>query len=213
MHPPDRLTVPTCIGCGAMGEVGTCETGCSEQRLELVQAVEYDALAALRTRAQTQAQAFLAVAQELARQQPAAGELEPAYRSLQSAARAELRRHRDLEEQDIDLEQPAEPATTWWCPRCGGIDAPQPCLGICIWRPIEWVNRSLYEQERDRALRERERERRLRELLRRVAWITPQAGQWERGWQTLRTDARDTLEACVQASSHAGAGAASSSRP
>jgi hypothetical protein len=75
------------------------------------------------------------------------------------------------------------------------------------------VNRSLSEQQRDRALRERELERRLRVLQRRVAWITPQAGQWERGWQKLRTDARDTLEACVQASTRAGASAASSSRP
>jgi hypothetical protein len=111
---------------------------------------------------------------------------EAAYRSLQEAARAALRRHPSFEEQELDWEEPAEPPTTWWCPACRGSDAPQPCLGICIWRNVEWVSSSEYERERERALFERGEELRLRQLLRRVASITPRAGRWEDTWQALR---------------------------
>jgi hypothetical protein len=196
MSAPDRLTVPTCIGCGAMSRFGTCDTGCSEQKLELVPATAYDSLAALQSGADMRADAFRTVADELAWRQPAADEWETSYRSVQEDARAALSRHPDAAEQDIDWEQPAETATTWLCPTCGGIDAPQPCLGICIWRPIEWVNRTLYEHARERALSLRQRERRLRRLLRRVASVTPQTNQWERNWRALQADASYTLKAC-----------------
>ena len=89
--------------------------------------------------------------------------------------------------------------TAWWCSACGGIDAPQPCLGICIWRPVEWVNRSTYQQERERALSDRERERCLRELLRRIVSITPNVGYWQDNWNALQTDAQRTLETCIRA--------------
>jgi hypothetical protein len=69
-------------------------------------------------------------------------------------------------------------ATTWWCAGCGGIDAPQRCLGICVWRPVEWVNRTRYSEERACALAQLDTERRLRQLLRRIAFVTPRAGQW-----------------------------------
>ena len=42
----DHLVVPTCIGCGAMRWLGTCEDGCREQRLDLVRGDAYDELTA-----------------------------------------------------------------------------------------------------------------------------------------------------------------------
>lgn len=178
MQPPDRLTVPTCIGCGAMSQFGTCDTGCREHKLELVRAEVYDGVVAARLSARARAEVFGSLAEQLVTVRPAPGEWEAAYRSLQQAARTALRLHPDIDSGGIDPELPAETAVTWWCPSCGGIDAPQPCLGICIWRPIEWVNRTRYERERDRAITERGRERRLAQLVHRVASVTPRAGQW-----------------------------------
>jgi hypothetical protein len=194
MGPPDRLSVPTCIGCGAMSHLGTCDTGCSEHKLELVRAAAYDALLAAASDTGASAEAFADVAQKLARQEPAPDDFEGAYRSAQGAARDALRLHPD-DQQTIDSEQAAEYATTWWCAECGGIDAPQPCLGICVWRPVEWVRRSLYEQLRERTMSEREREQHLRELLHRAARITPRPGHWEHGWRLLQTEARQLLDA------------------
>jgi hypothetical protein len=190
---PERLTVPTCIGCGAMAQFGTCDSGCSEQKLELVRAAAHDSLAALASSADARAGAFRSVAEELAWHQPAGEDRQDAYRALQDKARATLHRHPSVDGQDVELEEPAEPATTWWCAECGGIDAPHPCLGICVWRPVEWVNRVVYAYQRKRVLAERERELRLRRLLRRVASVTPREGQWERGWRVLQADGQEAL--------------------
>jgi hypothetical protein len=205
VQPPDRVTVPTCIGCGAMSQPGTCERGCTEQKLELAPAGYYDSSTALAASARIGAEAFRDVVKELASRQPGAGEWRAAYRSAQEAARRSLRRYPEINPQDSDRDQPPELATTWWCAGCGGIDAPQPCLGICLWRPLEWVNATLSEPQRAHALAERDAERCLRLVLRRVASVTPRAGQWERGWRALEARARQSLQACDDdAQPHAG---------
>jgi hypothetical protein len=173
-----------------MSQFGTCAGGCGEQKLELVPAGQYDWVAALASSAHLRAEAFGAVAEALVSRRPRAEEWETAYRSLQDIARATLRRYPEPELPDIDWHERVEFATTWWCAECGGIDAPQPCLGVCVWRPVEWVNRTTYSEETEVALAERDTERRYRKLARRVASVTPRAGQWERGWRALESQAR-----------------------
>ncbi len=190
----DRLVVPTCIGCGAMRWLGTCEDGCHEERLELVRGDAYDELTAVRAGARASADAFLAVAEELAWRQPPASRYESAYRSVQDQARAALRRFPESHEWDNVLQGPAEPATTSWCAECGGIEAPQPCLEVCIWRSVEWVSSTSYQQQRERALSELSIESRLRGLLRRIASVTPLEDEWRRCWRALQVEARSTLE-------------------
>ena len=190
----DRLVVPTCIGCGAMRWLGTCEDGCSEQRLELVRADAYDELAAVRAGACACADAFRTVAEELAWHQPPATQYESAYRSVQDQARAALHRFPGSHERDDVLQGPAEPATTWWCAKCGGIDAPQPCIEVCVWRSVEWVSETSYLEERERALSELVIESRLRGLLRRIASVTPLEDEWRSCWRALQAEARATLE-------------------
>jgi hypothetical protein len=192
MRSPNRLTVPTCIGCGAMGTYGTCETGCREQRLDLVRGATFDSMTRIASDARIHAEAFRAVAEQLTCDEPP-DDWEAAYRRVQAQARSALQTHPPLDGEAMDLDEPAPAATTWWCPECGGIDAPQPCLGICIWRPIEWVSKAVYDQARERALLANESEQRLRQLLRRVAAVTPRVGQWERGWKALHEQARAEL--------------------
>ncbi len=194
MTVPDRLTVPTCAGCGAMKRPGTCESGCGEQRLDLVPAAAYDELVDVRRGARACTEAFRAVLKEFVRRQPAAGQFEPAYRSVQDQARIVLHRFPDPPLKDQVLRGPTMPATTWWCAECGGIDAPQQCLEFCIWRPVEWVKYASYQQERMRAVSEWLIESRLRELLRRIASVTPLGGEWPRSWRALQAEARGMLE-------------------
>jgi hypothetical protein len=193
MQQPRRLVVPTCIGCGAMAVLGTCETGCREQRLDLVRAAACDELIALGSRAHARAHALAAVAEELAACKPAPGEWQAAYEALQRTARAALQRHAGPGDADLILEEESAPATTWWCSQCGGIDAPQPCLGVCLWRPVEWVRQDVYKRQRARALDERDRERRLRGLLRRLALVVPRQGRWQENFEALQADAREAL--------------------
>jgi hypothetical protein len=173
-----------------MGALGTCETGCREQRLELVPADACEALVQIAARARLRADGLRPVAERLAGPEPGPGDWEPAYRRVQERARAALRTHPPAEADAAELQEPASVATVWWCPNCGGIDAPQPCLAICVWRPVEWVSKPVYERARARALSEHEAEQRLRRLLRRLAAITPRPERWELGWRALQQQAR-----------------------
>jgi len=40
------------------------------------------------------------------------------------------------------------PVIVWRCEDCGGIDAPQECIDVCIWGPADWVDATSYEAER-----------------------------------------------------------------
>lgn len=170
---------------------GTCETACSEHRLELVSAADFDALEVERSAVRACVGACRPVVEMLAGTEPGPDGWQAAYRASQRAALAVLRRH----ESHDDSDERAEHVTTWWCAECGGIDAPQPCLGICIWRPADWVNRTGYEAARSRAAGERDMERATVRLLRRVASVTPSEGHWERNWRALHADAREALRA------------------
>jgi hypothetical protein len=147
--------------------------------LELVPAAEHDWLTKATEASERRAAALRAIVRPLTGGPPA--DAETAYRALQRDSRAALG------------ELPAAPAlpasaqafTTWWCPRCGGIDAPQPCLGVCVWRPVEWVAAERYEEARERAAAAFAQEHALRARLRRAANVTPRAGQWQRCWEAL----------------------------
>jgi hypothetical protein len=189
MRPPERVTVPTCIGCGAMEVWGTCEGSCSEHKLELVSAAEFDELEAARSAARERVGPLRLVAEALAGTEPDPDGWQTAYRATQGAALAALSHH----QRPDDLDERAEHVTTWWCAECGGVEAPQPCLGVCIWRRADWVNRTMYELARSRAAAERDVERALVRVLRRAASVTPRDDQWEHNWRTLHAEAQEAL--------------------
>jgi hypothetical protein len=95
-----------------MGRFGTCDGGCLEQKLELVPAVQYDVLAASASSARVRAEAFGAVAEELASRQPGSEEWEPAYRSVQDISRISLGRYPEVDSRGVDWDEPIEFATT-----------------------------------------------------------------------------------------------------
>ena len=210
--PPERLAVPTCIGCGAIRRPGTCDATCREQRLEVVPAGAYDELAAVRSSIRACADAFRAVAEALAMRQATATQYESAYRSVRDQACAALHRFPEPRGLEDVLQEAAEPTTAWWCADCGGVDAPQSCLEFCIWRLVEWVSAASYQEERERALSDRVIEARLRGLVRRVASVTPREDQWGTCWHALQAEARRTLEVSDEAASSAPLAARARSR-
>jgi hypothetical protein len=176
---------------------GSCEQGCREERLDLVGADSFDELAAESARSRAAVGEFRPIAEALAQREPPGDGWETTYRRLQRAARDALRLHPEAE-REPEADEPACQVTAWSCPRCGGLEAPEPCLGICVWRPVEWVSRPAWQDEKDRVRVEHQTEAALRRLLRQVAFITPRADQWERGWQPLNSAARETLAAATR---------------
>jgi hypothetical protein len=162
-----------------MSRPGSCELGCgAEERLDLVAAEEHDELVASVRESQARVEALREAVRPLT-VQPI--DTESAYRALQASARTVLRE----QPAPPPLPEPARVFTTWWCPRCGGVDAPQPCLGICVWRPFDWVAAEDHEQLRSQMRETLAEEHRLRALLGRVVAVTPRPGQWGRGWAAL----------------------------
>src|SRR5437867_10881159 len=91
VQPPDRLIIPACIGCGAMRQDQTCAAACAERRVELVNAGDYDRLAAAAATCRARVRGLRAVAAELARAEPAEGEWQAPYQAVQESARSALR--------------------------------------------------------------------------------------------------------------------------
>ena len=84
----------------------------------------------------------------------------------------------------------------WQCTGCGRIDAPQPCVGICMDRKTEVVLAAEHDAEVARAREEAER---LRAVVLRIAGVTPRPGECERSWLALQAQARAALAAHPQA--------------
>lgn len=167
-----------------------CAGACSERKLELVSAGDYDQLTAAAAACRARIQELRAVAGELARTEPGPGEWQAAYEALQRSGRAALRRFRPAPGDSGDPPSPAETVTVWRCPDCGSVDAPQECIGVCIWHPAVWVDAASYEAERLRAAAGQDAERALAGLLRRLAFTTPRAGHWEQSLRALQAEAR-----------------------
>ena len=193
MQPTDRLTIPACIGCGAMRHDQTCLVACAERRAELVNAGDYDRLTASAAACRARVRGLRVVAAELASAQPAEGEWQAAYQAVQESARSALRRFTAPGGSPADPFPAAQTVVVWRCSDCGGVDAPQPCIGVCVWRAAQWVDAAAYEAERSRALGDRQAERSLAGLLRTLALTTPRPGQWERCWRALQVQAQQAL--------------------
>ncbi len=177
-----------------MRQYESCEGACSERRLELVSGSDYDELTAVAAACRVRIEGFGAVVGELARTEPGPGEVRVAYAALQQSARSALRRCRPAAGgRGDELLSPADTVIVWRCEDCGGVDAPQECIDVCIWGPADWVDAALYESQRSRAAVDREVEQSLAGLLRRFASATPRDGQWERSWRAFQSQARLAL--------------------
>ena len=177
-----------------MRQYESCVGACREHRLELVSGGDYDQLTAATAACRVRLEGLWAVVGELARTEAGPGEWPVAYQALQQSARSALRRFRPPSGgRDNGLLSPAKTVIVWRCQACGGIDAPQPCIDVCIWGPADWVDAVSYESERSRAAVDREVERSLAGLLRRLTFATPRDGQWERNWGAFQSQARLAL--------------------
>jgi hypothetical protein len=94
----------------------------------------------------------------------------------------------------MDTIAPMETIEAWKCVGCGNIEAPQTCIGVCQYRKVQLVD--AFEHERMLAdLRDAQqfRQRVRDELLRRLAYVTPRDGGWERSYRALQNEARRAL--------------------
>jgi hypothetical protein len=150
-----------------------CPEGCPDLPLDLV---DMDDLVAIATRAEALSDRVAAL-REIMLTLADAGELD--WPTLQARARDTLR-----------LTVPTEPEVgiiaAWGCPHCGRIDAPQPCLGICVRRPglvADAVEYREFSRQADQLTAE---EGPLMAVARLIAWVRPHPGPDAQTVESLR---------------------------
>jgi hypothetical protein len=188
---PDRVTVLTCIGCGAMGREERCDGDCSEHKLLLVTAADYDELLCAAHAASVRAARMVPAVRRFAEADTQPHDPRDALLRMRESARRALRD--DGRGEDRTDWGPPGTVTGWWCARCGNVDMTQPCIGVCVWRQADWVNLALYEHQLRLAEPGLRAARSLSGCLNRVATVTPRAGQWRRNWEALQAQARAAL--------------------
>ncbi len=97
------------------------------------------------------------------------------------------------------MPQASETATpildAWQCIGCGRIEGPQPCIGVCQDRKVEFVYAAEHARALARLADAEARRGALESLVRRFAMTTPRAGEWERSYRALQGEARGALAA------------------
>lgn len=81
----------------------------------------------------------------------------------------------------------------WQCIGCGKIEAPQPCIGVCKDRKVFMVGKDEHERALAESAALRARLERAHAMLLRFGVARPREGQWERSWNALQAQVRETL--------------------
>lgn len=121
------VEVQTCIGCGARSRHAACPAGCGDEPLDLVALDDVVAIGEAAGRATRRLRALRDVARAATRPGPRAED-------LRAAAREALR----LPAPGAVLDR-VVPVQAWGCRGCGRVDAPRPCIGVCVRRPVPMV--------------------------------------------------------------------------
>lgn len=169
-----HLYVETCIACGARSRAGDCEEGCSEVPLDLVEAAELVPLWERRAAIEQRSDALQRVAEEFAADPQGAWD-----------------RAREAGHDALKLVVPPQPPAAsviaaWGCPSCGRVDAPQPCLDVCIRRPVEMADAAEYRELVADLAAAAARERALAEVVRLIVHVQPRADALERSRDALQ---------------------------
>lgn len=82
----------------------------------------------------------------------------------------------------------------WQCIGCGKIEAPQPCIGVCTDRKVEFVYAAEHEEVLNRLVRAERKADAMRGLVRQLCLTTPRDGGWERSYVALQQQGRRLLE-------------------
>jgi hypothetical protein len=197
---PDCLTLWRCIGCGAIGNAEQCTGACVYQKLDIVSAEDHAELLEQFATIKRQAQCLEAVVRDIAALTDERSGHEGAYRRLQTSARTLFR---SLEHEAISSQNKRAPdderAVVWSCTTCGQVEAPQPCLGICIRRNGDFLRASDHDELAARVESTQIRALEMAALVRQFIWVAPHVGQWDAALSAFQLKALELLKSCPPA--------------
>jgi len=171
----EHLPVATCIACGARSRGGECDEGCADIAIDLVDVSDIEALTAHLAASGARTEALREVVERVA-EDDWDGVREQACAALGTPAPGPLPVMTIVE--------------AWGCPACGRIDAPQPCLGVCVRRPVLMADAAEARELESEAARQADVEASLASVVTLVAHVRPRAGQEPATRAALRARAR-----------------------
>jgi hypothetical protein len=194
----DRLSALFCIGCGRVDIPEPCVGACDERVLDLVLAKECDAARTEIDNLTRNAASLRDLVTRLVSELPEPGAPEPdgweqQLRTLRTRARSVLH--------DINAEASLEEVdriSAWRCVTCGWTEAPRECLGICVRDRVQFVPATDYDAVAETFADAVQQVAQLSTVVRQFAWVTPRAGEWDRTWRALHSQAVSALGATVQ---------------
>ena len=186
---PERSwTVQSCIGCGALDSERECTGACDDRPVELVLAADHEAALEAASVAQRRIRELAPLVSRIAGAAPVADE-RAAYLAVQAEARATLRR--------LEPEAPAagrpQPIAAWWCATCDRIEAPRPCIGVCVRHPADMVGLDTHTRAVLAGDAAAAGARALAAVVVQAAWVTPRPGEWQTSRSALAEQARRAL--------------------
>jgi hypothetical protein len=81
----------------------------------------------------------------------------------------------------------------WECIGCGRIEAPQPCIGVCQDRKVQFVYAAEHEEALAYARIVEQKADALKALVRQLALTNPRNGEWEKCYLAMQMQARRVL--------------------
>jgi hypothetical protein len=102
---------------------------------------------------------------------------------------------------DINAEAALEEVdriSAWRCVTCAWTEAPRECLGICVRDRVQFVPATDYDAVAETFADAVQQVAQLSTVVRQFAWVTPRAGEWDRTWRALHSQAVSALGATVQ---------------
>lgn len=83
--------------------------------------------------------------------------------------------------------------TAWQCIGCSKIEAPQPCIGVCHDRKVQFVYAGDHEAALAQLQAAHARAEVLRAFVSRIARTTPREGEWAHSGRAFQRQAREIL--------------------
>jgi hypothetical protein len=170
------ISVRACIGCGAIDNAQPCLGTCIDRRLDIVRADQHAAAVAALAALERALDERRTLLNRLARSAPAD------WGPVRAQARAALRTG--------GMPEPGGVVEAWACDSCGRIEAPQPCIGVCIRPETAMVSAEEHEAVLAAAAAAHAKLERLAPPVRQLAWATPRRGHEQDAAQALQAAAR-----------------------
>jgi hypothetical protein len=175
------ITVRACIGCGGIDNGQPCLGTCIDRPLDLVRGDEH----ALAGAALSELERALAHRRTLVERLARSVLADEEWAAWRARAHSALR--------GAPMPVPGEVVRAWACASCGRIEAPQPCIGVCIRPETAMVEAAEHQAVLDQAEAVRLQLDRLAPPVRLLAWTTPRPGRTQDAARAVYAAARAVL--------------------